>query len=333
MFHPDGRAGVTIPHAGIFVLISPFGDIDSRNFSNKFEDRKFAIASTTVHLMFGRAGDRLVCSSGVLASTSHCPGSTPSSKTEVTDRANGFWIAVLVLAGVAAAAPVLLGAVAREASSPAARISAGEALKRDKARRKAAEQPRGRRPLHGGQWSWPPPCLPGRLELRLRQRPGGVVPGPWRGARREPLRLPASARSSPSWVSAWPVSRPVPSPPSSVADRIEWPGSKIRAGKISTSSPRSRPTTGSSTSRGRMWITEYPPRRFPRPKSVYSPAERQGEGGCGAYQAPPPRLPVPSCNSSQWFECPRRSVCSNQVGEKKGPGPCGMDWSAMGGLR
>ena len=55
---------------------------------------------------------------------------------------NGFWIAVLVLAGVAAAAFALLGAASRrEASSATQGATLGrEALKRDKARRKAAEQ-------------------------------------------------------------------------------------------------------------------------------------------------------------------------------------------------
>ena len=49
MFHPM-VAGVTIPGMGLFVLgAAPFID---RNPSNKPEDRKFAIAIMTVHLMF-----------------------------------------------------------------------------------------------------------------------------------------------------------------------------------------------------------------------------------------------------------------------------------------
>ncbi len=49
MFHPM-VAGVTIPGMGLFVLgAAPFID---RNPSNKPEDRKFAIALMTVHLMF-----------------------------------------------------------------------------------------------------------------------------------------------------------------------------------------------------------------------------------------------------------------------------------------
>jgi hypothetical protein len=49
MFHPM-VAGVTIPGMGIFLLIlAPFMD---RNPSNRPEDRKFAIALFTVHLMF-----------------------------------------------------------------------------------------------------------------------------------------------------------------------------------------------------------------------------------------------------------------------------------------
>jgi quinol---cytochrome c reductase cytochrome c subunit, bacillus type len=49
MFHPM-VAGVTIPGMGIFLLIlAPYLD---RNPSNRPEDRKFAIALMTVHLMF-----------------------------------------------------------------------------------------------------------------------------------------------------------------------------------------------------------------------------------------------------------------------------------------
>ena len=49
MFHPM-VAGVTIPGMGLFVLgAAPFID---KNPSNKPEDRKFAIAIMTVHLMF-----------------------------------------------------------------------------------------------------------------------------------------------------------------------------------------------------------------------------------------------------------------------------------------
>ena len=39
---------------------------------------------------------------------------------------------------------------------------------------------------------------------------------------------------------------------------------------------------------------------------------------------------VPSCLSSQWFECPCHGSQYNQVGEKKGgPAPRGMDRFAM----
>jgi hypothetical protein len=49
MFHPM-VAGVTIPGMGIFLLIlAPYVD---KNPSNKPEDRKFAIASMTIFLMF-----------------------------------------------------------------------------------------------------------------------------------------------------------------------------------------------------------------------------------------------------------------------------------------
>jgi quinol-cytochrome oxidoreductase complex cytochrome b subunit len=49
MFHPM-VAGVTLPGVGLIVLIlAPYID---KNPSNKPEDRKFATAIMTVHLMF-----------------------------------------------------------------------------------------------------------------------------------------------------------------------------------------------------------------------------------------------------------------------------------------
>ena len=49
MFHPM-VAGVTVPGMGIFILmLAPYMD---RNPSNKPEDRKFAIALMTLHIMF-----------------------------------------------------------------------------------------------------------------------------------------------------------------------------------------------------------------------------------------------------------------------------------------
>ncbi len=58
---------------------------------------------------------------------------------------------------------------------------------------------------------------------------------------------------------------------------------------------------------GRMWVTEYPPAALPKAEQVYSAAELTGMkvGLVALYQkCPHLGCRVPSCNSSQWFECP-----------------------------
>jgi cytochrome b6-f complex iron-sulfur subunit len=80
---------------------------------------------------------------------------------------------------------------------------------------------------------------------------------------------------------------------------------------------------------GRMWVTHYPSEALPKAKKVYSPPELNGmEAGYVALYQKCPHLGcrVPSCATSQWFECPCHGSQYNQVGEKKGgPAPRGMD--------
>lgn len=84
---------------------------------------------------------------------------------------------------------------------------------------------------------------------------------------------------------------------------------------------------------GRAWITEYPAGAIERARTVYSPAELAGmEAGVIALFQKCPHLGcrVPSCATSQWFECPCHGSKYNQVGEKRGgPAPRGMDRFAM----
>ena len=119
-----------------------------------------------------------------------------------------------------------------------------------------------------------------------------------------------------------------------------WPtgssgfGSKIRVGKISDIKSEIEANDGFLYQpEGRMWITEYPAAALPKAESVYSPAELTGMkvGLVALYQkCPHLGCRVPSCNSSQWFECPCHGSQYNQVGEKKGgPAPRGMDRFAM----
>jgi cytochrome b6-f complex iron-sulfur subunit len=84
---------------------------------------------------------------------------------------------------------------------------------------------------------------------------------------------------------------------------------------------------------GRMWVTEYPSEALSKAEGVYSPQELSGmEAGVVALYQKCPHLGcrVPSCETSQWFECPCHGSQYNQVGEKKGgPAPRGMDRFAM----
>jgi cytochrome b6-f complex iron-sulfur subunit len=84
---------------------------------------------------------------------------------------------------------------------------------------------------------------------------------------------------------------------------------------------------------GRMWITEYPIGSIEKARNVYSDSELAGmEHGVIALYQKCPHLGcrVPSCNTSQWFECPCHGSQYNRVGEKRGgPAPRGMDRFAM----
>ena len=79
----------------------------------------------------------------------------------------------------------------------------------------------------------------------------------------------------------------------------------------------------------RMWVTAYPSDALPKAKAVYSPPELVSmEAGIVTLWQKCPHLGcrVPSCETSQWFECPCHGSQYNQVGEKRGgPAPRGMD--------
>jgi len=119
-----------------------------------------------------------------------------------------------------------------------------------------------------------------------------------------------------------------------------WPsgtggfGAKINVGKLSDI--QTAITAGKGFAyypEGRMWVTNYPSSALPKAKKVYSPPELAGmEAGVVALYQKCPHLGcrVPSCVTSQWFECPCHGSQYNQVGEKKGgPAPRGMDRFAM----
>jgi len=79
---------------------------------------------------------------------------------------------------------------------------------------------------------------------------------------------------------------------------------------------------------GRLWVTHYPATALPNAKKIYK-AELPGmEAGYTALYQKCVHLGcrVPSCPSSQWFECQCHGSQYNRNGEKKGgPAPRGLD--------
>lgn len=119
-----------------------------------------------------------------------------------------------------------------------------------------------------------------------------------------------------------------------------WPpfitgfGAELNMGKVSDIVQSIRDNGGFLyRPEGRAWITEYPAGAIERARSVYSSAELAGmEAGVVALFQKCPHLGcrVPSCATSQWFECPCHGSKYNRVGEKRGgPAPRGMDRFGM----
>lgn len=119
-----------------------------------------------------------------------------------------------------------------------------------------------------------------------------------------------------------------------------WPGeasgfgSAIRVGEISEIISDIKANNGFLyRPDGRMWITEYPSGALEKARNVYGPEELAGmEAGVIALYQKCVHLGcrVPSCPTSQWFECGCHGSQYNRVGEKKGgPAPRGLDRFAM----
>jgi cytochrome b6-f complex iron-sulfur subunit len=115
-----------------------------------------------------------------------------------------------------------------------------------------------------------------------------------------------------------------------------WPvpkggfGSVIQVGKISDI--LSEISSGSGFyyfAQGRLWMTAYPASALQKAQKVYSqPVLNSLEAGVTVVYQTCPHLGcrVPSCLTSQWFECPCHGSQYNQAGEKRGgPAPRGMD--------
>lgn len=119
-----------------------------------------------------------------------------------------------------------------------------------------------------------------------------------------------------------------------------WPiakggfGGKVNVGKRDEIISSIRSSGGFFyASEARAWITEYPSSALPKAEAAYAPAVVASleEGLIATYQkCPHLGCRVPSCTSSQWFECPCHGSQYNRVGEKKaGPAPRGMDHFAF----
>ncbi len=116
-----------------------------------------------------------------------------------------------------------------------------------------------------------------------------------------------------------------------------WPtpkggfGAKITVGNVDDVRARVRDGDGFLyVPEGRMWVTEYPAAGLDKAKAIYSDPVLNGmeEAGLVALWQTCPHLGcrVPSCATSQWFECPCHGSQYNRVGEKRGgPAPRGMD--------
>ncbi len=115
-----------------------------------------------------------------------------------------------------------------------------------------------------------------------------------------------------------------------------WPvpkggfGSVIQVGKISDI--LSEISAGSGFyyfAQGRLWMTAYPASALQKAQKVYGPQVLPSlEAGVVVVYQTCPHLGcrVPSCLTSQWFECPCHGSQYNQAGEKRGgPAPRGMD--------
>ncbi|MFN8021575.1 MAG: Rieske 2Fe-2S domain-containing protein [Acidimicrobiales bacterium] len=119
-----------------------------------------------------------------------------------------------------------------------------------------------------------------------------------------------------------------------------WPiakggfGGKVNVGKRDEIISSIRSSGGFFyASEARAWITEYPSSALPKAEGVYQPAVLASleQGLMASYQkCPHLGCRVPSCTSSQWFECPCHGSQYNKVGEKKaGPAPRGLDHFAF----
>ena len=245
---------------------------------------------------------------------------------------SGFWIALIIVAVVVAAATALLGASSRRESASAVGgpTLSREAVKRDKAARKEAASEEVRPPT--GREVERAAAADRSAELEPATAAG--PPAAWVAP--DPEAVGASRRAFLNRSIIALMGLGIAGFAAAAFPAFLWPssaggfGSKIKVGKISDIKADIQKNNGFLYKpEGRMWLTEYPPSSLPKAEKVYPPPVLTGMkvGLVALYQkCPHLGCRVPSCNSSQWFECPCHGSQYNQVGEKKGgPAPRGMD--------
>ncbi len=245
----------------------------------------------------------------------------------------GGAIAIALILLSVAAAVVLLGSMSRRSEGRAVGDLAGETRSRDRKARKAT--------------SGEPSVPVGRMVERAAviERVGSSVvpassvsPAVWTPP--DPDQIGVSRRQflNRSLVGLFGFGISVFGAGSMVA--YLWPtkaggfGSKIKMGKVADLKAEVEKASGFLyRPEARAWITEYPDSALSKAERQYSPDELAGMkvGLIALYQkCPHLGCRVPSCNTSQWFECPCHGSQYNQVGEKKGgPAPRGMDRFGM----
>ena len=145
-----------------------------------------------------------------------------------------------------------------------------------------------------------------------------------------PAASSSTAARSRSWASASPASAP-PASPSSGRSSAAGSARRSRSARSTTSSAEIRANDNFFyLAEGRTWLTEYPAEALPKAEKVYPPPGARPAwrpaSSRSTRSARTSAAACPTCETSQWFECPCHGSQYNRVGEKKGgPAPRGMD--------
>ncbi len=245
---------------------------------------------------------------------------------------SGIWIALIVLVVVVGVAAALLGAANRRdtTSATSSPTLSREAIKKDKAARKEDSR-QDVQPPTGKEFE---SMAVATVSTDIEPTEDSQVPAPWVQPDAEEIGASRRAFLNRSIVALMGLG--IAGFAAAAFPAFLWPsssggfGSKIRVGKVSDVKTEVSANNGFLYKpEGRLWITLYPAAALPKAEETYSEPELVGmRAGLVALYQKCPHLGcrVPSCDSSQWFECPCHGSQYNQVGEKKGgPAPRGMD--------